>query len=80
MPDPCCFCCCSGGMQAEELSAAIAAAERYTSLAAEVEAARGLMERWAKRAEAQVGGGWDDRLGWWEGDPHTAHLLNNLHC
>ena len=46
----------SGGMGVEELSDAIRAAERYPSLAAEVEAARGLRERWRKRAEAQVGG------------------------
>ena len=53
-------------MQAEELSAAIAVAERYPSLASEVEAARGLMERWAKRAEAQVrraDGAWDNWVG-----------------
>lgn len=42
-------------MGVEELSDAIRAAERYPSLAAEVEAARGLRERWRKRAEAQVG-------------------------
>lgn len=47
--------CCSGGMGVDELSDAIRAAERYPSLAAEVEAARGLRERWRKRAEAQVG-------------------------
>lgn len=41
-------------MGVEELSDAIRAAERYPSLAAEVEAARGLRERWRKRAEAQV--------------------------
>ena len=47
---------CSGGMSVEELSEAIRAAERYASLAAEVEAAQGLKERWIRRAEAQVGG------------------------
>lgn len=41
-------------MGVEELTDAIRAAERYPSLAAEVEAARGLKERWRKRAEAQV--------------------------
>ena len=43
-------------MSVEELSEAIRAAERYASLAAEVEAAQGLKERWIRRAEAQVGG------------------------
>lgn len=48
---------CSGGMGLEELADAIRAAEAYPSLAAEVEAARGLKERWIKRAEAQVRAG-----------------------
>lgn len=41
-------------MGVDELADAIRAAERYPSLAAEVEAARGLKERWVKRAEAQA--------------------------
>lgn len=41
-------------MGVDELAEAIRAAERYPSLAAEVEAARGLKERWIKRAEAQA--------------------------
>jgi hypothetical protein len=49
-------------MSVDELSEAIRAAERYASLAAEVEAAQGLKERWIRRAEAQVGG-WAGREG-----------------
>ena len=41
-------------MNVDELGEAIRAAERYPSLAAEVEQARGLKERWMRRAEAQV--------------------------
>ncbi|PSC75029.1 hypothetical protein C2E20_1867 [Micractinium conductrix] len=44
----------SGGMNVDELGEAIRAAERYPSLAAEVEQARGLKERWMRRAEAQA--------------------------
>ena len=47
----------SGGMNLEELAEAIAAAERYPSLAGEVEQARALKQRWIKRAKAQVGSG-----------------------
>jgi hypothetical protein len=45
---------CSGGMNVDELSAAIAAAERHLALADDVAAARALRERWFKRAEAQA--------------------------
>ncbi len=46
---------CSGGMNVEDLTAAIRAAERYPSLQPEVAQARALKERWIRRAEAQVG-------------------------
>lgn len=65
-------------MGVDELADAIRAAERYLSLAAEVEAARGLKERWIKRAEAQVSFPWKQGVGrrmggWLGGLPASKH-------
>lgn len=47
--------CFSGGMNVDDLTEAINAAERYPTLEAEVAQARALKDRWLRRAEAQVG-------------------------